>query len=123
MKRQGYTLVELLAVLLIISLISAMAITFIVRKSNEMRTLSNKQLENMIISSAKSYINTNDIVKTKIRSGIPVEIEYTKLKGYLPDKMINITTYNDININNYSVCAKYSNYKYSYTIVTKGNCH
>ena len=81
MKNKGYTLVELLAVLLIISLISAMAITFIVRKSNEMRTLSNKQLEKMITTSAKSYVNNNDNIKTKIRSGIPVEIEYTKLKG------------------------------------------
>lgn len=123
MIKKGFTLIELLAVIVIISLIALFAFRGILKKSAEIKDISNKKVEELIISSAKSYIDQHKNEKLQARSGQKVKIPYSTLKNYnyLPDTLKNVKTYKNINISNYSVCVTYSNYKYNYTISTN-NC-
>ena len=82
MKKKGFTLIELLAVILIISLIAIFAFSGILKKSSELRAISDKKVEDLIKSSAKSYIDQHKDEKLKARSGQTVKITYTTLKNY-----------------------------------------
>ena len=124
-NKKGYTLPELLAVIVIIALIATMALTTISQKANNFRTISQSHFEKMIKSSARMYVEDHRNLKDQAKYGNNVKITYTTLKNakLLPDNMKDLTTYDNIPMENYSVCLKYVNYKYQYTIITSGECN
>ena len=124
-NKKGFTLPELLAVIILIALIAAMALTSISQKSRDLRTISQAQFEEMIKSSARMYVEEHRNLKDQAKYGNNIKITYNTLKtaGLIPDNMKNLTTFENIDIDDYSVCLKYSNYKYQYTIITSGECN
>ena len=118
MKKKGYTLVELLAVFLIIAVIAALALTAIARYSNKYKRISNAKIEELIISSAKSYVYNRRSLKEQIRNGNPQYIPFADLKssGYLSDKLKDLKTYEERDISDSCVIVTYENYKYVYEV-------
>ena len=122
--KKGFTLVELLAVLFIIGLISVLAIATITKHANELKKISNSEIEELIKSSAKSYIYDNENIKKNVKAGKKVSIEYQLLKqeGYISNDIVDIKSYKKIDINKYCVCVTYENYDYIYNIMLKEEC-
>ena len=123
--KKGYTLIELLAVILIVALISVLALTAIVKKTNQFKEISNQKAKELILSSAKSYLYNNKVLKQDIKNAGSGVIQYKTLKNsnYLNDKLIDLKTYEEIDINNSCVCVKYENYKYTFSISQPCNCN
>ena len=123
-NKKGYTLPELLAVIALIALIAALALTTIVQKSQELQDMSQAQFDKVIKNSAKMYVEDHRDLKEQAKYGNSVQITYTTLKNakLLPDNIKDLTSFDDISIENYSVCLKYVNYNYEYTIISSGNC-
>lgn len=123
--KKGFTLVELLAVLILIAIISTFVIANIIDKSNDFNNISSEQLQEVIIGSAKAYVNDRESLKNDIRSGSTVTITKSDLErnNYIKNnlKMINkkydnfcvIVTYNGSYNYNFSsdssVCSQNNN--------------
>ena len=125
--KKGFTLVELIAVLAILAILSTLVLVNIIQKANKMKVISEAQVEEAVISAAKTYVSKNSYLKTRAKSGENISIEYTKLKseGYLPDNMLDVTTYRKINISEWTVCFSYdreTNLKYEYLVTLKTSC-
>lgn len=118
--KKGFTLVELLAVILLISLFSILTFNSIVKKSNELKEESNNKYSEVIKSSAKMYVDSNQDIKLKIKSGQTIKISYKQLQdlGYLTINLNDLSK-NRINPNNKCVQVSYQNYSYLYTLT---NC-
>ena len=71
------------------------------------------------------YVYKNQNIKNDLKNGTIVKVEYTTLqsKGYLPNKITSVKTYKDINVEDYCVCVKYSNYEYSYETKKITDCN
>lgn len=123
--KKGYTLVELLAVLVIISMLAVLAFTSIVKKSTQLKSLSNDKIEELIKSSAKSYLYNNNILKQDIKNTGKGTITYKTLRdnNYLSDNLINTKTYKKIDIDSSCVCVEYRNYEYTFTLKQPCNCN
>ena len=74
--KKGYTLIELLAVILIVALISVLALTAIVKKTNQFKEISNQKAKELILSSAKSYLYNNKVLKQDIKNSGSGIIQY-----------------------------------------------
>lgn len=124
MNKKGFTLVELIAVLAIVSILSTFVLVNIIQKANKMKQISSDEVDEALISSAKTYVSKNTYLKSRVKSGEIVEIEYTTLKneGYLPDNMLHVTTYQKMDINDSSICFKYVDNKYTYYVRLKDKC-
>lgn len=122
--KKGFTLVELLAVLILIAIISTFVIANIIDKSNDFNNISSEQLQEVIIGSAKAYVNDRESLKNDIRSGSTVTITKSDLErnNYIKNNLnkINkkydnfcvIVTYNDNGSYNYnfsSDCSQNNN--------------
>ena len=124
MNKKGFTLVELLAVILLITLILGLAMTAIISKSKELNKLTDEKVQEIIISSAKSYVNSNEILKKQLNTTSYLVVEYTDLEkyDYLKDELKTLETNNSINYSQYRICVtKDSSYNYNYE-VTNNRC-
>ena len=123
--KKGYTLVELLAVILIISIIAVLALTRINDNSSKLKEISQEKFQNLIKDSAKSYFYNNKNIKQRVKNGEKVPISYTTLKEnkYLSEKLINLRTYKKMNVENSCVCVEYSNYKYLFEVQQPCSCN
>ena len=122
--KKGFTLVELIAVLAILSILSTLVLANIIQRANDMKVISEEKLEESIISSAKHYVEKRPSLKSRIRSGETTKIEYNTLKseGYLPNEIIDLTTYRKENMSYWAVCVKYEEGKFEYNVVPKTEC-
>ena len=118
MNKKGYTLVELLAVFLIIALIAVLALTAITKYSAKFKKLSDKKVEELIVSSAKSYVYNRRSFKESIRNGHPEPITFEELRdsGYLSNKLKDLKTYKERDISDSCVWVTYENYKYVFEV-------
>lgn len=118
MNKKGYTLVELLAVFLIIALIAVLALTAITKYSAKFKKLSDKKVEELIVSSAKSYVYNRRNIKEKIRNGEEEIITFEELRdsGYLSNKLKDLKTYEERDISDSCIRITYENYKYVYIV-------
>ena len=118
MKKKGFTLVELLAVILIIGLIFTFAMKNILKYSNNLKQISQEEQKEIILSSAKSYFLERESLKQQVRMGLIIDIKYSELKNknYLPDKLKNFKSNKPLAAENYMVCVRYNNYRYEYKL-------
>lgn len=123
-NKKGFTLVELLVIIAVISIISTFALVNIDKKSKQFSEMSNKQLEEIIKGAAHSYIMSSDELINKVKSsenGYTIKLKTLIDKGYISNKNIkNIKTRKDINADNVNITIKYvirnASYIYEYTI-------
>ena len=117
--KKGFTLVELLAVLIVIALLSTFVIANIISQSNNFKDMSSSQFEEVIKGSAKAYVNDRESLKNDIRSGIGKEICKKDLldNNYISDNIKNLKNFK--NYNNFCVKVSYSNNSYTYEIKSK----
>ena len=126
--KKGYTLIELLAVIFVVGMIASLALLSISKKSSQFKTISSQKVEELIISSAKSYISSKEEIKNKLKAGDTVNISYETLynAGYLPSELKDIKSSNKISSSKYKdYCVQINyieNYKYEYSIVNSSNC-
>ena len=121
--KKGFTLVELLAVIVIISLLSVLAYDGILKKGNELKDLSNARYRELLKTSAKMYVNAKSDVQMKLKAGQTIKISYKELQeaGYLSEDLKNLNNSNvDVNSSCIQVEYKYNDYSYIYTLV---NCN
>ena len=58
-KRNGFTLVELMAVIIIISLIALLTFPNIINQIKKTKKSNNKMIEDVVIEQAKKYVSDN----------------------------------------------------------------
>ncbi len=119
MKKTGFTLVELLAVIFIISLISTLAFVTVEKKGEQFKDISYKKFEDMIITSAKEHISSNYNIDNTLKSGKKVTISFEDLvnSNKLDSKNLqNPKTNNKIDISASNVTISYVDYKYNYVV-------
>lgn len=120
MKNRAFTLVELLAVLLIITLISSLALVSINRQGNEYKNISYSKLEDLFETAAHSYIVSNNNLVNSVKSGEIIEMSLKQLaeKNYLSNNDIkNPKTNKVIDIEKSIIKVSYLNNKYKYEII------
>ena len=59
-KRNGFTLVELMAVIIIISLITLLTFPNIINQIKKTKKSNNKMIEDVVIEQAKKYVSDNE---------------------------------------------------------------
>lgn len=121
--KKGYTLIELVGVIIIISILITLAFHNVLQGSIKMREISDEKVQDAVITSAKQYVEKNKELKSSAKSGNAVKIYYTTLRdeGYLPKTMIDVKTYKNMNITDYVVCLSYDN-GYVYEVTVSSNC-
>lgn len=108
MKR-GFTLIELMAAVIIISLVTLLTFPNIVSRIKEAKDENKENIEKVVISSAKKYVNDN-IDKFNDTKTYCLKIETLIDNDYLKDDIVNDE---DNNIQSYFVKVKYEDdFKY-----------
>ncbi len=115
-KRNGFTLVELMAVIIIISLIALLTFPNIINQIKKTKKSNNKMIEDVIIEQAKKYVNDNED-EFQDADGYCLSIETLVDNGYVKD---NLFKNNDIAYDDVIMMIKKSDF--SYKIVNKNNC-
>ena len=121
MKKKGFTLIEVLAVVTIMGLIFLLIIPKISNSLKSKKTDIDKTTKSMIVSAAKLYVNDNKDGFDKDNENIYcLPISQLVKKQYLDTKVKNVT--DDIDItNSMSVKITYEN-KFKYELVDKKDC-
>ena len=121
MKKKGFTLIEILAVVTIMGLIFLLIIPKISNSLKSKKTDIDKTTKSMIVSAAKLYVNDNKDGFDKDNENIYcLPISQLVKKQYLDTKVKNVT--DDIDItNSMSVKITYEN-KFKYELVDKKDC-
>ena len=115
-KRNGFTLVELMAVIIIISLIALLTFPNIINQIKKTKKSNNKMIEDVVIEQAKKYIHDND---SEYIEDDEYCIPLTKLidNGYIKE---DLTSINDIKDN--KAVQVISGDNNSYQVVDKDKC-
>lgn len=119
MSKRGFTLVELLAVIFIIVLISSLVFVSISEKGEIYKDASYKEFEKTIITSAKKYVSDDVEIINSLKRGETIEVTIEELVNlkYLDIKSLkNPKTYKNINIKESKVEIIYGNYQYIYNV-------
>ena len=120
--KKGFTLVEVIAVIVLIGVVSSIAVTQVLKMSNDSAVLGKSKLEEQAKTAAYSYVNGNKTIKYNIKNKDGSQtITFSQLvnSGYLSgDNLINPTNKKDINLSNSYVKVEYdmSSSEYVYTV-------
>ena len=122
MNKKGFTLVEVIGVLTILTLIVLVAFPNILGAMNKTETKMNEATETLLITNAKNYWSDNVVMKTGTTYCVYIKTlirqNYTKTPISTVDK-----DYEEDLENNYCVTAKYSSSKWNYTLTKScGSC-
>ncbi len=118
MNNRGISLVELIAVIVIIGLLALITFPSITKMLSDFRTSTTEIQESSIIEGAKSYVADNvGITIFKTDEGIE-EVTVKKLydDGYIDGEFINRNTNKEYDLEKSKVIIEYSNNKYKYTV-------
>lgn len=126
-NEKGFTLVELLAIIVIIAAISTFALVNIDKKSEQYSEISAGQLDEIIKGAAHSYILSSDELTNKVKSsseGYTISLNTLIDNGYISGKNLkNIKTRKDIDPNDvrikitYGLNDKKTSYVYVYDVM------
>ena len=126
-NEKGFTLVELLAIIVVIAAISTFALVNIDKKSEQYSEISAGQLDEIIKGAAHSYILSNDELTNKVKSsseGYTISLNTLIDNGYISGKNLkNIKTRKDIDPNDvrikitYGLNDKKTSYVYVYDVM------
>lgn len=120
--KKGFTLVEVVAVIVLIGIISIIAVNQVFKMSDDSASLGRSKLEEQIKAAAYSYINDDKTIKYNIRNKNGSDtITFRELadNDYLSgDNLINPITKKEINLSSSTVKVEYNtqNLEYKYTI-------
>ena len=114
-KRNGFTIVELMAVIIIISLIALLTFPNIINQIKKTKKSNNKMMEDVVIEQAKKYVNDNkeDLLEDEYCLSISTLID----NDYIKEDIVNI---NDIKDNKVVHITLDNNN--SYEVVDKNKC-
>ena len=115
-SKKGYTLVELLAVMLVLALLGTLILTSISRESSKMKKISNNKTYELIKTGAKSYLYDNQKLKEEIKNKGSGVLNYITLQnsGYLSDSLYNLE--NDENLINLCVIVHFNDNQYQFEV-------
>lgn len=104
MNRRGFTMIELLMVIVIIGILSAIMIPNIIVIMNKSNENNIKSLENNIIAATKAYVSDNKYtgkLNTSCPSNNITNISLSTLvsEGYIKNNIVNPNTKEKINEN------------------------
>ena len=126
-NEKGFTLVELLAIIVIIAAISTFALVNIDKKSEQYSEISAEQLDEIIKGAAHSYVLSSDELTNKVKSsseGYTISLNTLIDNGYISSKNLkNIKTRKDIDPNDvrikitYGLNDKKTSYVYIYDVM------
>ena len=116
MKKNGFTLVELLSVVVILSIIMGIVIMYSMEVTNNRRSSDYENIKIMMLDGAKSLVGVqydiDNSIDNRISAGCKITYDYLASQGYVDADGTNPT--NDDPLSN--TCIKVSldsNYKYS----------
>ena len=123
--KKGFTLVELLAVIIILGILSLIAGTTVTTFLKKGKTdLYNQQLKNIELACKNWGSENSDLIEEKFDSynSIIVTIGYLQDKGYIDDNIKNVKDNKKINQNDiFSIITKSStSKKYDYELLDEG---
>lgn len=126
-NEKGFTLVELLAIIVVIAAISTFALVNIDKKSEQYSEISAGQLDEIIKGASHSYILSSDELTNKVKSsseGYTISLNTLIDNGYISGKNLkNIKTRKDIDPNDvrikitYGLNDKKTSYVYVYDVM------
>ena len=126
MNKKGFTLVEMIAILVILSIVLGMVVMNVSDFSNERKEKDYNNIIKIIEKNADILINDDEnmykTINEKLKnSGDECKIEYIKLEeAKLMDKgTINPKTGNEINKDSYIKVQLNDNYDFEYTFIDK----
>lgn len=92
-KRNGFTLVELMAVIIIISLIALLTFPNIINQIKKTKKSNNKMIEDVVIEQAKKYVNDNkdELLEDEYCMPISTLID----NDYIKEDFVNINDIKD----------------------------
>ena len=114
-KRNGFTLVELMAVIIIISLIALLTFPNIINQIKKSKKSNNEMIEDVIIEQAKKYVSDNED-EFQDDDGYCLSIDTLVDKGYVNEQLV------DINNKDTDVIMMIKKDDFSYKIVNKNDC-
>ena len=114
-KRNGFTLVELMAVIIIISLIALLTFPNIINQIKKTKKSNNKMIEDVVIEQAKKYVSDNkeDLLEDEYCLSISTLID----NDYIKEDIVNIN-----NIKDNKVVHITLDNNNSYEVVDKNKC-
>ena len=110
--KKGFTLIELMAVVVIISLVCLLTFPNIVNQIKKSKDANKDNVEKVVISAAKRYVNDN-IDKYNEEGDYCISVQALIDNDYLKEDIVNTE---DNDITDYSVSLKISN-NYNYVLV------
>ena len=127
MNRKGFTMIELLMVIVIIAVLSAIMIPNIIIIINKNDENNIKSLENNIISATKEYVNDNkytgvlniNCTGSDTNVELPIKLSTLKESGYIKGDIKNPTTKDVIDPNkevNVTFDCNKKNFTYSFSL-------
>ena len=119
LKHNGFTLAELLGVIIILSIIGLVAFTAIDRNLKEGRIKTCKAQEKNIIEGAKTYFidHPNELPNSEAKE---ITIQNLETNGYIDEELINPMTDEEYKSNTYVEIKKVSENKYTYKLYYVG---
>lgn len=129
--KKGFTLVELLAVIIILGLITGITVPIIAGAINNSKTKAYEEQINLIIDAGRNYMakHANELPKS-LGNKTYIDVGTLKTEGYLSDKDIKNPIYSSSSEDskkkcqylNGSVIITYQNSKYNYTYENQIAC-
>lgn len=115
-QNKGFTLAELLGVIIILSIISLISFSAIDKNLKEGRIKTCKAQEKNIIEGAKTYIidNPNELPSSGTKT---ITLTLLKANGYIDEKLINPMTDEEYKDGTYVEIKKESENKYTYKLI------
>ena len=119
MKRKGFTLIELMGVLIILGILAAIAVPTIAKTIKNSREKAYEDQVGIIVAAAKNW-SADHISVLPEEDGvfIPVKISELQEGGYLESSVENPKTQEPFNGNSYVLISRYGDrYNYEFHLV------
>ena len=122
MNKKGFTLIEVLAVVIILTLLMLLVVPNVVNKFSTKKNEVKQVNDELIISAAKLYVDdhSDEFIKENDMQYC-VSIQKLVDEDYLNSKVIDITTNKNV-VSSYSVQINYSD-GFTYSVVNSEECN